>query len=96
MYVFGVCGSDYTVVCKNLNYTFLRPCLGPAVYQMTPRDSLRDRIATGTEFNCVLDMDIMQQPIGKQGRERRVGKCEVTFHVTPKVQHKIKALRKKP
>ena len=29
MYVFGVCGGDYTVVCKNLNYTFLRPCLGP-------------------------------------------------------------------
>ena len=25
MYVFGVCGADYTVVCKNLNYTFLRP-----------------------------------------------------------------------
>ena len=29
MYVFGVVGGDYTVVCKNLNYTFLRPCFGP-------------------------------------------------------------------
>ena len=95
MYVFGLCGSDYTVVCKNLNYTFLRPCLGPAVYQMQTRENIKDLIVAGTEFNCVLDMEIMQQPIGKQGRERRVGKCEVTFHITPKVQHKIKALRKK-
>lgn len=95
MYVFGVVGSDYTVVCKNLNYTFLRPCLGPAVYHMQPRTSLRDLVATKKEFNFTLDMEIMQQPIGKQGRERRVGKCEVTFHITPKVQHKIKALRNK-
>src|SRR5688500_4039090 len=36
-YVFGICGADYTVVCKNLNYTFLRPCFGPAVYRMTAR-----------------------------------------------------------
>jgi len=95
MYVFGICGSDYTVVCKNLNYTFLRPCLGPAVYQMHSRENLREKIATGAEFNCTLDMDIMQQPIGKKDRERRVGRCEVTFHVTPKVHHKVKALRKK-
>jgi hypothetical protein len=95
MYVFGVVGSDYTVVCKNLNYTFLRPCLGPAVYHMQPRSSLRELVARGTEFNFTLDMEIMQQPIGKQGRERRVGKCEVTFHITPKVQHKIKAMRNK-
>jgi len=31
MYVFGVCGGEYTVVCKNLEYKFLRPCHGPAV-----------------------------------------------------------------
>ncbi|MGC4031044.1 MAG: hypothetical protein QM754_04770 [Tepidisphaeraceae bacterium] len=95
MYVFGVVGSDYTVVCKNLNYTFLRPCLGPAVYHMQPRVNLRELVETKKEFNFTLDMEIMQQPIGKQGRERRVGKCEVTFHITPKMQHKIKALRNK-
>ena len=95
MYVFGICGSDYTVVCKNLNYTFLRPCLGPAVYRMKARDDIRRAVATQSEFNCVLDMDIMQQPLSSKDRERRVGKCEVTFHVTPKVQHKIKAMRKK-
>src|SRR5215207_4103485 len=30
MYVFGVVGGDYTVVCKHLEYRFLRPCFGPA------------------------------------------------------------------
>src|SRR5438105_3577793 len=39
-YVFGLCGSDWTVVCKNLNYTFLRPCFGPAVYRMKPRENI--------------------------------------------------------
>src|SRR6476661_4434135 len=32
-YVFGLVGAEYTVVCKNLQYSFLRPCLGPAVYR---------------------------------------------------------------
>lgn len=95
MYVFGICGSDYTVVCKNLNYTFLRPCLGPAVYRMKARENIRELAQSGKEFNCVLDMEVMQQPLNTKDRERRVGKCEVTFHVTPKVHHKIKALRKK-
>jgi hypothetical protein len=95
MYVFGMCGAAYTVVCKNLNYTFLRPCLGPAVYRMKSRDDIKQLVTQGVEFNCVLDMDIMQQPINTKDRERRVGRCEVTFHVTPKVHHKIKALRKK-
>src|SRR6185295_14758778 len=40
MYIFGICGSDYTVVCKQLNYTFLRPCFGPAVYRMHPRQDI--------------------------------------------------------
>jgi acyl-coenzyme A thioesterase PaaI-like protein len=95
MYVFGICGSAYTVVCKNLNYTFLRPCMGPAVYRIKARDNLKAQVASGTEFNTVIDMEIMQQPINTKDRERRVGKCEVTFHVTPKVHHKMKALRKK-
>jgi len=95
MYVFGICGSEYTVVCKNLNYTFLRPCMGPAVYRIKSRDDLKALVASGTEFNTIVDMEIMQQPLGNKDRERRVGKCEVTFHVTPKVHHKMKALRKK-
>ena len=93
MYVFGVCGGDYTVVCKHLNYTFLRPCLGPAVYRMTPREDVHALKATGREFNITMDMEIQQQ--GFRGeRDRRVGRCEAVFHVTPKIQHKIKKSRK--
>lgn len=96
-YVFGICGADYTVVCKNLNYTFMRPCMGPAVYRMTPRENIKDLVAAGGEFNVVIDMEISQQALPKKGvagKDRRVGKCEATFHVTPKVHHKVKALRK--
>jgi hypothetical protein len=93
-YVFGICGADYTVVCKNLNYTFLRPCFGPAVDRMTAREDVKALVAAGGEFNTTIDMDISQQ--GFRGeRDRRVGRCEATFHVTPKVHHKRKAQRKK-
>jgi acyl-coenzyme A thioesterase PaaI-like protein len=93
-YVFGVCGADYTVVCKNLNYTFLRPFLGPAVYRMNSRENLKSLVTAGGEFNVTIDMEISQQ--GFRGeRDRRVGKCEATFHVTPKVHHKTKAHRKR-
>jgi hypothetical protein len=95
MYVFGVAGGDYTVVCKNLNYTFLRPCLGPAIYKMTPREKLNELIASKKEFNITLDMDVVQQSLKAGERERRVGRAEVTFHVTPKVHHKRKRLRNK-
>jgi acyl-coenzyme A thioesterase PaaI-like protein len=95
MYVFGICGGEYTVVCKNLNYTFLRPCLGPAIYKMTPRESLEELIKSKKEFNVTLDMDIVQQSLKAGERERRVGKADVTFHVTPKVHHKRKRLRAK-
>jgi acyl-coenzyme A thioesterase PaaI-like protein len=94
MYVFCVCGGDYTVVCKNLNYTFLRPCFGPAVYRMTPRENIHELVKRGGEFNVVLDMEVSQQAL-KGERDRRVGRCEVTFHVTPKVHHKVKAARKR-
>src|SRR3954447_3523122 len=55
MYVFGVCGGDYTVVCNNLNYTFLRPCFGPAVYRMTPRENIAEQIESKSEFNITMD-----------------------------------------
>jgi outer membrane receptor protein involved in Fe transport len=50
MYVFATCGGDYTVVCKNLNYTFLRPCLGPAVYRMTPRENIKEHLGRAYAF----------------------------------------------
>src|SRR4051812_17132468 len=45
MFVFGTVGADYTVVCKHLEYRFLRPCYGPAVYRMTPREDLKALVA---------------------------------------------------
>ena len=60
MYVFGVCGGDYTVVCKHLEYKFLRPCFGPAEYRIKPKDDLHDLVASEGEFNITLDIDIVQ------------------------------------
>jgi hypothetical protein len=94
-YVFGICGADYTVVCKNLNYTFLRPCFGPAVYHITPRQSMRELIETGGEFNITIDMEILQQASRMGERDKRVGRCEATFHVTPKAHHQRKKTRRK-
>lgn len=93
MYVFGICGGDYTVVCKHLEYRFLRPCFGPAMYRIIPREPMEPLIAARGEFNITLDLDVMQQ-IKKPGeREKRVGKCTATFHVTPKSQHKARKRR---
>ena len=90
MYVFGEAGGDYTVVCKNLNYTFLRPCYGPAVYRAEPRENLKTLIAEGGEFNITLDMDIRQLGVKPGEREKRVGRAEITFHVTPKGHAKVR------
>lgn len=67
-YVFKVCGGDYTVVCKHLTYRFLRPCLGPAEYIMTPLDDIDELVATGKEFNIAIRMDVVQvlMPVGKK------------------------------
>jgi hypothetical protein len=92
-YVFGICGADYTVVCKQLNYTFLRPCFGPAVYRIQAREDIKTLMQTRREFNIIIDMEIQQQ--GKPGeQDRRVGRCEATFHVTPKLHHKMKRQRR--
>jgi hypothetical protein len=94
MYVFGVAGGDYTVVCKNLNYTFLRPCFGPAVYRIKPQEDLNALVAAGGEFNITLDMDVVQQVRIPGKRDKRVGRTVVTFHVTPKSHHKDKKKRR--
>ncbi len=108
-YIFKVCGGAYTIVCKNLEYRFLRPCLGPAEYRMTPLANIDELVATGKEFNISIRMDVVQvlTPISKKkqanlgekeaikhARSKRVGRCTATFHVTPKAQHKAKKLRK--
>jgi acyl-coenzyme A thioesterase PaaI-like protein len=94
MFLFGTCGGDYTVVCKQLNYTFLRPCFGPALYKMTPRENVRELLAGKGEFNVTLDLEILQQVNRPGERDKRVGKCEAVFHVTPKSFHKARKARR--
>src|SRR4051812_29753036 len=94
-YVFGICGADYTVVCKHLEYKFLRPCFGPAVYRIKAREDVKALVATAKEFNITTDMDVLQQASRVGERDKRVGQCVATFHVTPKVHHKVKRDRKR-
>ncbi|MGP1309145.1 MAG: hypothetical protein ACTS27_02980 [Phycisphaerales bacterium] len=100
MYVFGVAGGDYTVVCKKLSYRFLRPCFGPALYKISPRENVAELVKAGGEFNIGIDIEIVQQlpikrPEGSKGREVRVGRCEATFHCTPKIDVKARKARAK-
>lgn len=91
MYVFGVCGGDYECVCKRLEYRFLRPCFGPALYKVTPRSDLDALVASGGEFNIDLVLDIVQHVhTPGAGKQRRVGRCYATFHATPKLHKKAK------
>jgi hypothetical protein len=94
MYVFGKAGADYTVVCKKLEYRFLRPCFGPAVYKIKPKEDIVALIAEGTEFNCTLNMAVMQSIPGT--KDKRVGKVIVTFHVTPKDHYKQRLADRNP
>jgi hypothetical protein len=93
MYVFGVCGGDYTVVCKHLEYKFLRPCFGPAVYKITPRENIEELLAHKGEFNITIDLEISQAINKPSEREKRVGRCSATFHVTPKLHQKSRKER---
>jgi len=95
MYLYGHCGGDYTVVCKQLTYKFLRPCFGPAIYRVVPKDDLKALLDGGGEFNFDMELDIVQQiPTRGLGREVRVGKCLCTFHVTPKSLHEARRVRR--
>jgi acyl-coenzyme A thioesterase PaaI-like protein len=94
MYVFGVVGEEYTVVCKHLEYKFLRPCLGPAVYKMTPVENIHDLLKSAKEFDITIDMHVEQQVSRPGERDKRVGRCAATFHVTHKTLHKLRAARR--
>ena len=89
MFLFSECGSDYRVVCKTLNYRFLRPCHGPAVYEVADQDMLRQQLhndlAKGGEFNIDVTLQIQQAVRGRR-TNRRVGECQMTFHCTPKTE----------
>ncbi len=75
----------WTVVCRQMNYRFLRPCFGPAVYKIQPEGDLNQQMALGKEFNVNLVIDILQQVKSPSlKRQPRVGRCTMTFHITPK------------
>ena len=88
MYIFKLVGKDYTVVCKELNYKFLRPCFGPAVYRVLPDDTIGEKVRTGGEFNVPLTINIFQPPSKPSEKEKRVGRCKAVFHVAPKTHHR--------
>lgn len=100
MYLFAAVGADYTVVCKELRYRFLRPCLGPAVYRVKPPDNIQALVAGGQEFNIEVELDVVQQRLPTPGRarraerENRVGHCLAVFHVTPKAHHEAREKRR--
>jgi hypothetical protein len=98
MFLFKYCGSDYAVVCKNMSYKFLRPCYGPAIYNVRDAEiisnELNKQMSLRGEFNISFTMDVTQT-LHKKGREARVGRCEITFHCTPKTMIKERAARRK-
>lgn len=94
MYLFAKCGSGFIVVCKEMKYKFLRPCRGPAVYEIVETEDLQQRLDAGTEFNIDLELEIRQQ-LKKRGKAVRVGRCVITFHCTPKSMLRLRAARNK-
>lgn len=94
MYLFAKCGGDFTVVCKQMNYRFLRPCFGPAIYEVVKSQDIDEKLQSGGEFNIDLEMEVRQQ-LKKRGREMLVGRCSITFHCTPKEMARARRERKR-
>lgn len=84
LYLMGELKGRWTVICRHLNYRFLRPCFGPAIYKITPVQDLAALMNEGKEFNVDLVIDIIQQVSNPRKRPPKVGRCNITFHVTPK------------
>ena len=96
MYLFSRCGGEYIIVCKRLNYNFLRPCVGPAIYNVNCPEDLGAKIAAGGEFNIEVELEVVQQvQILGAPREKRVGRCAATFHCVPKALLKARRLARR-
>ena len=95
MYLFGECGSDYIVICKEMRYRFLRPCFGPAIYHIVNTEDLQAKMSEGGEFNIELQMDIRQHMRKPKTKQHRVGRCFITFHCTPKDMYREQRVRTK-
>ncbi|MFM7050706.1 MAG: hypothetical protein ACKOYN_01035 [Planctomycetota bacterium] len=95
MYLFSICGGDYTVVCKEMKYRFLRPCLGPAVYRVVKSEDVGEKLVAGSEFNVALELEIYQQAVPKVRQELLVGRCDIVFHCTPKTMMRERAEKRR-
>ena len=94
MYVFEKC-AGHTVVCKNLEYKFLRPCLGKAMFRIEPQEDIEALMAEKTAFNMTVDLNVVQMKSRKNKKERRVGRVTVTYHVKPKQEVRDRENRKR-
>jgi len=95
MYLFGVCGGTYSIVCKELSYRFMRPCFGPAIYRVEPSQEIEPLLAGGDEFNFEVKIRILQQLPSAIRKERRIGEATAVFHVTPKSLRKLAQEKKR-
>ena len=84
LYLMAELKGQWTVVCRHMSYRFLQPCFGPAIYRIVPSDELNNMMSTGQEFNIELVLDIIQQVSKRKSHQRKVGRCNITFHITPK------------
>ena len=95
MFVFAECKSDFTVLCREMSYRFLRPCLGPAIYEVADTERVRKEIhesmSKNTEFNLEMTLDVRQILRKTKEKAPRVGRCSIVFHCTPREQAKEKA-----
>lgn len=59
-------------------------------------EDLTEKIAGGREFNIDIELEILQQVPGiGAGKEKRVGRCDATFHCAPKAMLKARRLARR-
>jgi hypothetical protein len=65
------------------------------MYEVMNAGDLDAKLSAGGEFNIPLEMEIRQH-VHKPGiKAPLVGKCDITFHCTPKLMIKAKLERRK-
>lgn len=92
-FVFKRGRGKYRVVCKELSYKFLLPCIGPARYTVEPEEDIDALFTLGKEFNILLNVSVSQIKRTPAERERVVGRCTAVFHASP-VTPKTRRLRR--
>jgi hypothetical protein len=65
------------------------------VYRVVKSEDVEEKVAKGGEFNVSLELEIYQQKLVNQRDEVLVGRCNITFHCTPKAMVRERADRRK-